>query len=205
MPPVKPASNLREIVKGLGFWSALHEEWQVDFSSCAWKAQDELVLIDPVELDAANLLKLEKIGKPTAILLTNQNHERHADWFRRKYGIKVHAHRDAVPGIEITPDEFFCDGATLSGGLRVIHLPGTCPSESAFYTEANGGMVLAGDLVVNGKEGLAFLPDDYCQDAKQNRESAKKLLKLEFETLTVAHGNPIHPKAREQFARLFRV
>jgi glyoxylase-like metal-dependent hydrolase (beta-lactamase superfamily II) len=201
---MKPAKNLREIVKGLWCWSSLHEEWKVDFSCCAWRNQEGLVLIDPIELDPVSLVQLEKVGRPIAILLTNQNHERHADWFRKKYGIKVHVHRDAVPGIEITPDEFFCDGATVPGGLKVIHLPGTCPSESAFHAEAHGGMVLLGDVVVNGKDGLAFLPDDYCQDAKQNRESAKKLLQLKFETLTVAHGNPIHPKASEQFVKLFR-
>lgn len=176
----------------------------MDFSSCAWHGNDELVLVDPIELDAASLARLERVAKPTAILLTNQNHERHADWFRKKYGIKVHVHRDAVPGIELTPDELFGDGATVCGGLKVIHLPGCSPSDCAFYTEANGGMVLVGDAVVNGKEGLAFLPDDYCQDPKQNRESLKKLLKLKFETLTVAHGNPVHPKAGEQFAKLFR-
>jgi glyoxylase-like metal-dependent hydrolase (beta-lactamase superfamily II) len=200
---MKPANNLREIVSGLWFWSSLHEEWKVDFSSCAWKGKEGLVLIDPIKLAPASLAKLEKVGKPIAILLTNENHERQADWFRKKYGIKVHAHRDAVPGIEIKPDEFFTDGAIVPGGLKVIHLPGTCPSESAFYSEANGGMVLAGDVVTNGKSGLAFLPDDYCKDAKLSRKSAKKLLKLKFDTLTVAHGNPIHPKAHDQFAKLF--
>jgi hypothetical protein len=65
---------------------------------------DVTFTIDPVELDTARLARLEQIGKPLAILLTNQNHERHADGFRKRYGIKVHVHRDAVPGIEITPD-----------------------------------------------------------------------------------------------------
>src|ERR1019366_6756658 len=151
---MKPATNLREIVSGLWFWSSLHEEWKVDFSSCAWKGKEGLVLIDPIKLAPATLAKLEKVGKPIAILLTNENHERQADWFRKKFGIKVHAHRDAVSGIEIKPDEFFTDGAIVPGGLKVIHLPGTCPSESAFYSEANGGMVLAGDIVTNGRSGL---------------------------------------------------
>jgi glyoxylase-like metal-dependent hydrolase (beta-lactamase superfamily II) len=200
---MKPANNLREIVNGLWFWSSLQEEWKVDFSSCAWNGKGGLVLIDPIELDNANLAKLEKVGRPAAILLTNQNHERHADWFRKEYGIKVHVHREAVPGIEISPDEFFCDDAMVSGDLKVIHLPGSSPSECAFYSDANGGMVLTGDVVLNGKDGLVFLPEDYCKDAKQSRESAKKLLRLKFETLTVAHGNPVHPRAREQFAKLF--
>jgi glyoxylase-like metal-dependent hydrolase (beta-lactamase superfamily II) len=200
---MKPASNLREVVPGLWCWSSLHEEWKIDFSSCAWKGKDGLVLIDPIELDTASVAKLEQVGKPIAILLTNRNHERHADWFRKRYGIKIHVHQDAVPGIEITPDEFFYDGSRVPGGLKVIHLPGTCPSECAFYTEANGGMVLAGDLVVNGKDGLAFLPDEYCQDVKQYRGAVKKLLNVEFETLTVAHGDPVHPKASAQLAKLF--
>jgi len=200
---MKPSSNLCEIVDGLWFWSSLHEEWKVDFCSSAWKWKDGLVLVDPIELDVPSLTKLEEMGKPAAILLTNQNHERHADWFRKTYGIKVHVHRDAMPGIEITPDEFFCDGMAVPGDLKVIHVPGTCPSECAFYSDANGGIVLSGDVVANGKDGLAFLPDSYCQDARQNRESARKLLGLRFETLTVAHGNPIHPDAREKLSKLF--
>jgi glyoxylase-like metal-dependent hydrolase (beta-lactamase superfamily II) len=200
---MKPSNNLREIQDGLWFWSSLHEEWKVVFSSCAWKGKDGLVLVDPIELDAANLAKLEKIGKPIAILLTNQNHERQADWYRKKYGIRIHVHRDAVPGIEITPDEFFCDGTAVPGDLKAVHLPGTCPSECAFYGAANGGIVLSGDVMVNGKDGLTFLADSYCQNPKQNRESAKKLLSLNFGTLTVAHGTPIHPNAREHLAKLF--
>ena len=200
---MKPASQLHPVVNGLWFWTSLHEEWQVPFSSALWAANQELVLVDPIELSGAGLTELERLGKPSAILLTNQNHERHSDWFRKRYGIKIHVHRDAVPGIEITPDEFFCEGATVPGGLKVMHLPGASPSESAFYSEANGGMVISGDVVMNGKKGLIFLPDDYCGDAKQNRVSARKLLEMQFEVLTVAHGDPIHPAARERFAKVF--
>ena len=31
----------------------------------------------------------------------------------------------------------------------------------------------------------------------------RNLLRLKFETVTVAHGDPIHPGAHEQFAKLF--
>ncbi len=203
MGRMKPADNLREVFSGLWFWSALHEEWNLPFSSCAWRGPDGLVLVDPVELGAASLARLEgAAGKPVAILLTSQNHERHADWFRKKYGIKVHVHRDAVPGIDITPDEFFCDQAMVPGGLKVVHVPGVSPSECAFYSEARGGTLLSGDVVMNGAKGLALLPAEYCQDAAQNRESAKKLLQLKFQTLTVGHGDPVHPNAREHLDKL---
>jgi glyoxylase-like metal-dependent hydrolase (beta-lactamase superfamily II) len=199
---MKPAAQLQEVIPGLWFWSSVHEEWKVEFSSYAWKGPEGLVLIDPIELAPACVAQLEKAGRPAAILLTNENHERHADPLRQKYGIRVHVHRNAVPGIEIQPDEFFDENANVPGGLKVIHVPGTCPSECAFYSPAQGGVLMSGDVVTNGQTGLAFLPDNYCQDAKQNRESARKLLKLPFETLTVAHGKPIHPQASQLFARL---
>lgn len=200
---MKPSTNFRRIVPGLWCWSSLHEEYKVDFSSAAWKNRDDFVLIDPIKLDDANLAKLEKAGRPTAILLTNENHERDADWFRRRYEIKIRVHRAAVPGIEIKPDAFFDDGATVPGGLKVIHVPGISPSECAFYSEVDGGVLVVGDVVVHVKGELRFLPDQYCKDAKQNRESAKKLLGYTFETITVAHGDPIHPRAREEFTGLF--
>jgi glyoxylase-like metal-dependent hydrolase (beta-lactamase superfamily II) len=200
---MKLATNLREIVPGLWAWSALQEEWKVDFCCCAWKGQDGLVLVDPVKLDDANLAKLEQVGKPVAILLTNQNHERDADWFRARYGIKVHVHRDAVAGIEITPDDFFSDGTVLPGGLKAVHVPGTCPSETAFHTSAQGGVLLQGDALVNLDKGVAFLADDYCKDPKQNRESVRKLLGLSFEAMTFAHGNPIAKGAKARVQGLF--
>lgn len=204
MAIMKPATNLRELVPGLWCWSSFHEEWKVDFSSVAWKNENAFVLIDPIKLDDANLARLEKIAKATAILLTNQNHERDADWFRQQFSIKIHVHRDAVPGIEIKPDEFFCDAAVVPGGLKVVHLPEFSPSESALYSKANGGMVLMGDAVLHLKDGLEFLPEKYCKDVKQSRKSLKKLLAYEFETITFAHGVPIHSKAKEQIAALLK-
>ncbi len=200
---MKPATNLREIVPGLWAWSSLQEEWKVDFSCCAWNDKGGLVLVDPVKLDDANLAKLEKVSKPSAILLTSQNHERDVDWFRARYGIKVHVHRDAVPGIDITPDELFSDGARLPGGLTAVHSPGTCSSETAFHTPDQGGILLIGDALMNTSQGLVFLPDDYCKDSKQSRESVRKLLALSFETMTFAHGDPIARGAKAKLKALF--
>jgi alkylation response protein AidB-like acyl-CoA dehydrogenase len=54
-------------------------------------------------------------------------------------GFRVTAHKVFASGcpagdllLTSAVDAFFCDGATVPGGLKVIHLPGTCPSESAF-------------------------------------------------------------------------
>ena len=126
----------------------------------------------------------------------------HEEW-NVDFCFKIHVHRDAVPGIEIRPDEFFCDGAVLPGGLTAVHLPGTCPSETAFHTAVRGGIVLLGDALMNTSQGLIFLPDDYCKDPRQNRESVRRLRGLAFETLTFAHGNPIVQAAKAKVQALF--
>ncbi|MCX8108829.1 MAG: hypothetical protein N3G20_08495 [Verrucomicrobiae bacterium] len=199
---MKPASNLTQVVPGLWSWSSLHEEWKIEFSSHAWQENKALVLIDPVKLDETNLARLESVTKPTAILLTNENHERDADWYRARYAVKVHVHHDAIPGIEIEPDELFGDGASLPGGLTAVHLPGTCRSECAFYTPACGGVLFIGDALINNAQGLAFLPDEHCMNPTQNRESVRKLLDLAFEVVTFAHGAPITHNAKAQLQAL---
>lgn len=201
---MNPSTNLREIVPNLWHWSAWHERWKVDLSSCAWKGSDALVLVDPVRLDDAHLAMLERIATPAAILLTNQNHERDADWFRRRYRIRVHVHRDAVPGIEIVPDEFFEDGAILPGGLRAVHAPGASPSETAFWSASSGGVLMIGDAVIRTpRMDLGFLPEEHCRDAARNRESVRKLLALGFDTASFGHGQPIHPGAKARLQALF--
>lgn len=46
--------------------------------------------------------------------------------------------------------------------------------------------MLAGERIINGDKGPAFLPDDYCQDTQQNRASARKLLPLKIPGLAGA-------------------
>ena len=64
-------------------------------------------------------------------------------------------------------------------------------------------IVLLGDALMNTSQGLTFLPDDYCKDPRQNRESVRRLLGLAFETMTFAHGNPSVQAAKAKVQALF--
>ena len=65
-------------------------------------------------------------------------------------------------------------------------------------------MVFVGDVLVNldPETGMAFLPDKYSQDPKTSRESLRKLLKLDFQMMTFAHGQPIVRDAKKQLTVL---
>jgi glyoxylase-like metal-dependent hydrolase (beta-lactamase superfamily II) len=92
------------------------------------------------------------------------------------------------------------DGEKLPGGLKVVYLPGSADSEVAFYARQSGGIVMMGDALLHlpNKKGLALLPEQYCEDKKLARQSLKKLLELDFKTVTFAHGEPLVDNAKKQ-------
>lgn len=186
------------------YWETFSDELKTTLSSAALRKEPEVVLIDPVPLTMAAMNKLVGHASRAFTLLTNANHERAALAMRNNMRVPIWAHKDAKPDLELEPNDFFEDGDELPGGLKAIHVPGSSPSETAFYTPANGGIVFIGDALVNldPNNGMAFLPDKYSRDPKQSRQSLRKLLKLEFEMMTFAHGQPIVKDARKRLATL---
>jgi glyoxylase-like metal-dependent hydrolase (beta-lactamase superfamily II) len=104
---------------------------------------------------------------------------------------------------ELRSDVTLLPGELLYG-IVSIAIPGATPGETAFF--AKSGVMVLGDAVINvsTEQGLEFLPDKYCTDAKQNRESLRKLLEFDFHTLTVAHGAPVVDRAKAKFASLLK-
>jgi len=186
------------------YWEMVSDELKTTLSSAAFRKEPEVILIDPVPLTMSAMNKLVGHASRAVILLTNANHERGALAMRENMRISIWAHKDAKPDMEIEANDYFEDGDELPAGLTAIHLPGSSPSETAFYTPANGGMVFVGDALVNldPDNGMAFLPDKYSHDPKQSRQSLRKLLKLEFEMMTFAHGQPVTKDAKKRLAAL---
>ena len=199
---MKPATRLTEIAPGVHRWSCWHTQWKVDFSSYAVVTGDGVYYVDPTRPGPTLQKKLAALGAPLGVFLTNANHERDADWFRKQYDIQVYAHEKAKPECEHKLDVLVLDGEKLPGGPRVIHLPGAGAGEVGLIT---GNVILLGDALIHPKgKDLTFLPDQYCDDAKQSRQSLRKLLDLDFQTLTFAHGEPIVGGAKQQLTALLK-
>jgi glyoxylase-like metal-dependent hydrolase (beta-lactamase superfamily II) len=202
---LKPATELRAVTRNLYGWASFHPQWKTDFNSYALRTSEGVVFVDPMKPDAEVIQKLEALGEPIGVLLTNAHHNRDADWFRKQYEIQVYAHEKAKADCEMSIDILLMDGERLPGGVKAVHLPGSSEGETAYYAKSSGGIVLMGDTLLNQSgKGLTLLPDAYIEDKKQMLKSLQKLLELDFKIATFAHGDPIVKDAKKAIARFVK-
>lgn len=200
---MKPATRLHAITASIHRWSTWHTAWKIDFSSYAIVTPDGVWFLDPMRPGPILLKKLRGLGEPAGIFLTNANHERDADWFRREFQIQIYAHEKAVPECDLKVDVPVVDGEKLPGNLLVVYLPGAGPGECALLYDKT---LLIGDALVHPKnKPVELLPDSYCEDPRQLRHSLKKLSTLTFENATFAHGEPLLGNAARELAPILKL
>lgn len=193
---VTTASELQPLSPTLAFWQAYEPAVKCDLSSHALLTPHGWVLIDPIALAQPGELS----GPVSAILLTNANHARAAQWWKEKTGAPIYAPVAAVAELDLVPDFTLADGDSAPGGLRTIALPGGAPGETAYLGH---GICFVGDALIHlASHGFALLPEKYCTDARQLPLSLRKLLSYDFGILTFAHGTPLLDRARERLAHL---
>ena len=193
------AADFQSVTPSLFTWQAYEPSVKCDLSSCAIATDAGLIFMDPIELSEPAFAMLLLGRKPAAIILTNGNHTRAAEKFRTLLRVKIFAARDAG-GLDVIPDATLADGQDAPGGMKVIALPGAGPGEIALVGH---GIACIGDALIHlPPEGLRLLPDKYCADAAQNRESLRKLLSCDFQVMTFAHGAPVVEAARTKLESL---
>lgn len=198
------ADEFQEVLPGVFFWQAYDPAVKTDLSSTAVAIGGELIFVDPIPLQTQELSRLVADYTPYAVVLTNGNHGRAAEQFRRRFGVPVIAHQAACDEIEFKVDQAFGQGASIAG-LQTIELPGFGPGEIALYQGSGAGLILMGDALINVEShGFVPLPDKYCIDPKQGAASLEKLLQFSFEAMTFAHGLPIVSQARKRLERLLK-
>jgi glyoxylase-like metal-dependent hydrolase (beta-lactamase superfamily II) len=181
---------------GIWMWSAFNEEKALHFNGYLLEtAAHTGVIVDPVldELDPQAVLNaFAPLPKPTAIWLTNRDHERASSRFSKHFGIPVFSHEADANLFEIKPDRTFKDGEVLDGGWQVIHLENQkSPGESVFY-HADRRLLLLGDAMIGKPTGyLCMLPDEKYADKAKAKEGLARLRELAVETVLVCDGDPI--------------
>ena len=92
-------------------------------------------------------------------------------------------------------DHELVDGEVVAGslGVEVIHTPGHTAGHCAYLWPAHGGVLFAGDAVANwfGRLGPAPLAENW----EHARESARKLLELDFSAVVFGHGRVLADQA----------
>lgn len=176
---------------------------------------EEIVLVDTcMPMAARGLLReLESIGVAPAdirhILLTHHDldHIGNAAMLQKLTGAKLWASAEDIPYItgekhrhsfkkylsrllpvkkpqDLNP---FAPGERVAG-VEVIPAPGHTPGHVCFLYD---GVLFAGDLVENKKEGMRPYPASWDWDYEKLRESVKKVFSLDFTWLCPSHGQPL--------------
>jgi len=185
-------------------WSVYDPEICTHITSNAILTPHGWWLVDPSPIQEQALKSFLRNKPLLGILLTNENHERVAYELAAQVHLSIHAHEAASGQMWKSPECFFRDGDELKGGLKVLHLPGASDGESSFH-DAKNRVLLMGDALINLKEtGFAFLPDKYCKDPLLAKKSLQRLLDLEFDTMTFAHGEPLASNPKQQLQELLK-
>lgn len=198
------ANEFQTLGDGIYHWSVYEPSVKCEIGATALKLAGGLVLFDPVPLAEPAWKELTANAPLLAILLTNGNHVRAAVELRKQYHVPVVTAPETRRDIsELKPDVALLPHELLYG-IRAIPIPGATPGETAFL--APNGVLILGDAIINtdSEKGLELLPDKYCTDAKQNRESLQKLLELDIRILILAHGSPVTQNTKAKLATLLK-
>jgi hypothetical protein len=203
--PKVMALEFDQIQPGLSIWQAYDSAVKADLFSTAISAKSGIFLVDPIQLDKAPLAHLLRRDSVAGVIVTNGNHFRATDDFLRRFSVPLFARRESLP-MDLPVDfSEVVDGMTIHGELEMTAIDGAVSGEIALYHAANGGTLVIGDALINfDPYGFTFLPEKYCQDARQMRNSLRKLLRFNAERILFAHGLPILTRANERLRELLQ-
>ena len=183
---------MKEIVSGIFTWPWYSEPHGYDFNGYLVADTGGNLCIDPVDPGAEGLDEIARIGV-ARILLTNRNHTRAANQVRARTSARTAIHPDDAghargQGAEI--DDALGVG-DVAGPLVVVGVPGKSPGEVAFHWPARR-VLIVGDAVIGNPPGrCGMLRERVMDDPARLRESVRRLLDLDFDTLLVGDGAPI--------------
>jgi hypothetical protein len=185
---------IQEILPGVLHWTAFRDTIGADVHSYA--IPQSRALIDPMEPDEG-LDLFAQHGPPERILLTNRHHYRDSGRFVDRYGARVRCQRDGLREFEGgAAVEGFSFGDEVAPGITAQRVAVLCPEETAFYIAAPGALSFADAIVRTGDGPLRFVSDHLLGDDPEEiksglRESFRALLELDFDSILLAHGQPI--------------
>ena len=186
-------------------WEAYDPASKVDLGASALAVDGRLYFVDPFPLAKAALAELVAGAAPAGIVVTNGNHARAAEEFRRRFKVPLALTEEARAETGLEPDEIIpaAGGAVFGGVFEAVPLPGGAAGEVALYRADEGGLLIVGDAVINLPSfPLALLPNKYCADPKELRRRVTSLLDRPFSRMLFAHGEPLLADAHARLAAM---
>jgi glyoxylase-like metal-dependent hydrolase (beta-lactamase superfamily II) len=191
---------VQEIASGIWHWTAPHPKIGMDVSS--YYVADLGLLLDP-QTPPEVIDRLEELGPPKAVLLTNRHHYRSCPELVERFGTTVRVPRVGLyefsEGEPVRPYDFGQE--LLDGAVQVHEVGGISPDESALFIPSVKALAVADGVI--SYDGLRFVPDEHFDDPQSDQAKLKEAYsrlasELDFDVLLPAHGEPIASGAREQ-------
>jgi hypothetical protein len=187
---------IRELLPGVHHWTAIHPRIKLPVDS--YYIEPARIVLDPL-VPREGLEWFEQRGAPSQIILTNRHHLRHAERYAERFGCPIRCCETGLHEFERGPRvESFAFGEQLAPGVTAHQLGAICPDDSAIHIEtANGAALAFADGLTRPRGGgLTFVPgflmgDDPPAVRVGLRESLRRLLELDFDSLLFAHGEPL--------------
>jgi glyoxylase-like metal-dependent hydrolase (beta-lactamase superfamily II) len=194
------ATKIEQILPGIFRWEAFSPAHKVELTSHAVLIRRRLYIFDPIPLEHFSFQQLVSSGVPTAIILTNDNHERDAAQWRERLRVPIWAAFDA--NLALGQVYRFGPGMTEWLDWKLGRVTGGSNGEIAFFWRRESLLIL-GDAVTNlpGYD-LMLLSEKYCDHQPTLHHSLNQLLATPFEKLLLAHGRPILDRASAKIERL---
>lgn len=203
MPTPGRLFGVQEIAPGLWHWTARHPRIHTAVSS--YYLLEPRVAIDPM-MPPEGVGWFEQHDPPEHVLLTNRHHDRDGWKLREAFGCTLHCVANGLHELEGRgPVEAFEFGAELPGGVTAYEVDAICPDETALHIPSHRVLACADGVVGYGSPPeLAFVPDSLMDDPEVTkerlREAYRRLLKLDFDLLLLAHGEPVVGDANARLA-----
>ena len=178
-----------------------------------YEAPDAIALIDPLvppadtpdhhRFWAALDRDVDRLGRPVAVLLSSDWHERSAqavyDRYRARVAVTVWAHEAAWSRAGCRLTDTVREGEPLPGGVQPHAIGIPYPSEVAYYLPTHRALV-CGDCLIGAGGGRAQVapawwvakqPEAQARYRTDFRPSLRRLLDLPIDALLTSHGPPV--------------
>lgn len=184
---------MKQMLPRVWQWSRFSEEKQLDFNGHLLSIGEHRVLIDPPLMESHELAQVRQGGQIDYIVITNRDHEREAERYRKEFGCRIMVPEYDANEMTLQADKTYVDGELLPGGIWVVHLADQkSPGECALFIQQGKGIMIVGDALIGKPPGsVSLLPADKYADITKARDGLQRLLNYHFDALLVGDGASI--------------
>lgn len=191
---------LEPVTDHVHHWSAAHP--RIGQTVHSHYLPEPRLATDPIGTDGL-ADEIERAGGLETIVLTNRHHLRAGAELAGRLGARILAPASGMHEFGADdPVEPYEWGDELAPGVTAHEVGAICPDDGALHIAAGDGALVLADSVIRWDGELAFVPDFLMDEPEKVKAATVEALErlcdeLAFDTLLLAHGEPVASGGRE--------